>query len=112
MNYVAARILTIPRLYWNLLSLLNVETRRLRSLWLILSLLVSAFGLIYMKDVHRRLLSDYQLVTSLREELKVDWSKLLLERTALSSPSRIQIMANNINMHMPVLNDLVVVDKS
>ncbi len=74
-----------------------------KTAWLLLFLLfLSAFSLVYVKDVHRRLLRDYQVLQQKSLVVRTEWEKLLLERSAWMSQSRIiQIAQDNCHMHAP-----------
>ena len=64
-----------------------------------------ALGVIYMKDLNRRLLINYQELKMDNSALNVAHSKLLLEYSMLSAQARIQKIAiKNLNMQMPSLD--------
>lgn len=77
-------------------------------LGLIVALSVSAFGLIYAKDLNRRLFIDYQTLEQQQQTYQTDWSKLLLEESTWSAQARIQHVATNrLNMEVPTPKKIV-----
>lgn len=77
-----------------------------RSGWLILMLLTavlfSALAVVYIKNEQRTYLSQWEIERQATRQLNLDWDKLMLERTALSAPARVQAIAQEkLNMHIP-----------
>lgn len=69
---------------------------------LAIAILLSAFGVIYLKDLNRRLFIQYQIQDQARTQYEVEWGKLLLEQSTLATQARIQQIAQNkLNMAMP-----------
>lgn len=69
---------------------------------LLVLLLCSAFSVIYLKDLSRRLFIQYQQLQKIQQKNEIETSKLLLEKGAWSTQSRIQEMANvRLNMETP-----------
>ena len=65
-------------------------------------LFVTAFLLVYVKDLHRRFLRDYQHLQQQSIALQTEWEKLLLERSAWISQTRISHVAKEkLAMHLP-----------
>lgn len=78
---------------------------------LVLGLLVSAFGVIYTKDLNRRLFIQYQSLQQQAQQYQVEWSKLLLEQGAWSTQSRIQRLAQKqLNMVVPSSRKVIFVE--
>ena len=78
---------------------------------LVLGLLLSAFGVIYAKDLNRRLFIQYQGFQQAQQQYQMDWSKLLLEQGALSTQSRLQMLAQKqLHMVIPSSRDIVLVE--
>ncbi len=75
-----------------------------------LGLLLSAFGVIYAKDLNRRLFIHYQGLQQAQQQYQVDWSKLLLEQGTWSTQSRIQLLAQKQNMIIPSSHNIVLVE--
>lgn len=77
---------------------------------LLLSLLASAFLVIYLKDLNRRLFIRYQHEIALTQRYEVRWSKLLLEQSTLAAQARVQQIAQQrLNMHVPAAEDIELV---
>lgn len=73
-------------------------------------LLFSAFSVIYLKDLSRRLFIQYQQLQKVQERDEIDTSKLLLEKGAWSSAARIQeIATTKLNMETPVMKNIVMI---
>ncbi|CAM4415652.1 MAG: Cell division protein FtsL [Legionellaceae bacterium] len=69
---------------------------------LLLAVLVTAFTLVSVKDLNRRLFSDLQSLQQTRDSLQIEWSQLLLEQNTWSSQARIQeISQSNMDMIIP-----------
>lgn len=77
---------------------------------LIILLLASAFSVIYLKDLSRRLFINYQHLQHVQQRDEVEWSKLLLEEGAWSTQARIQNIANTqLNMVVPAAKQIVMI---
>lgn len=78
---------------------------------LVLGLLISAFGVIYAKDLNRRLFIQYEDLQQQEQYYQVEWSKLLLEQGAWSTQARIQRLAQQqLNMVIPSTRNVVFVE--
>jgi cell division protein FtsL len=77
----------------------------------IVLLVVSAFSVIYLKDLSRRMFIHYQNLQQVQQQDEIEWSKLLLEQGAWSTQARVQdIAANDLNMVMPAMKDVVIIE--
>ena len=77
---------------------------------LIFLLLLSALGLIYVKDLNRRMFIDYQQAQTQGEQLQVYNNKLLLEESSWASQTRVQKIAEEqLSMQLPVPAEIVMV---
>lgn len=65
------------------------------------AVLITAFSLLYMKDLNRRLYNQYQNLQQTSTALSISNSKLLLEESALSAQARVQSVAQHFNMVVP-----------
>ena len=91
----------IPSLY--------IKRPRLINFILIMALLFSAFSVIYLKDVNRRLFIHYQALQTAHDRLYEDWGKLLLEQSTWSSQSRVKKIAQRrLGMDTPSSKEMVV----
>lgn len=72
--------------------------------------LMSAFGLVYLKDVNRRLISQLDTLQANQAELRNHWTQFLLEKMQLANQTRIIHLArDNLNMDMPVPKSVVMI---
>ena len=77
---------------------------------LIVLLLASAFSVIYLKDLSRRLFIHYQHLQQVQQHRETEWSKLLLEEGAWSTQARVQYIASTqLNMITPKMKDVVMI---
>src|SRR3989338_6000556 len=85
-----------------------------QQLWvgfLVIVLLLSAFSVIYLKDLSRRLYIQYQQLQQVQQQKEMEWSKLLLEKGAWSTQSRVQhIATNKLDMIVPAASAVVLVE--
>ena len=80
---------------------------------LIVLLLVSAFSVIYLKDLSRRLFIHYQQLQQVQEQREIEWSKLLLEEGAWSTQARVQnIATTQLNMVAPTAKQIVMITET
>lgn len=80
----------------------SAKSDRKLSVWaqcgiglLVMLLLSSAFSVIYLKDLSRRLFIQYQTLQRVQQKAEITQSKLLLEKGAWSTQSRIQFIASH-----------------
>lgn len=77
---------------------------------LITIVLFSAFTVVYVKDVYRRLFIDYQTLQNSQNEIYVEWGKLLLEQSTWSTQARVQSVAQqHLDMEAPEAKAVVMV---
>ena len=77
---------------------------------LIVGVLISAFGVIYAKDLNRRLFIDDETLQQQQQQSDIEWSKLLLEEAAWSTQARVQQLAQHqLNMIIPSSRKIVFV---
>lgn len=77
------------------------------AMLIVFSLLLSALSIVYAKDLTRRLLIEVETVQQQSQAEQELWSKLILERSTLTSASRIQNLASRFQMEMPQKNNLI-----
>lgn len=79
---------------------------------LVFSILLSAFTLIYTKDLNRRLFIQYHNAQQQQQQYQIEWGKLLLEQSAWSTQARIQRIAQqHLSMMAPAAKDVVMVEE-
>jgi len=77
---------------------------------LIVLLVASAFSVIYLKDLSRRMFIRYQDLQQVQQHDEVEWSKLLLEEGAWSTQARVQdIATTQLDMVMPTMKNIVMI---
>lgn len=82
------------------------------GLFLLLLLLcaISAFAVIYCKDVYQKLYAKHQTQLATQRQAKVTWSKLLLEQSTLVAEPRIQqIASKKLGMVVPRSNQIKII---
>ena len=71
-------------------------------------LIISAFAVVYLRDLNRRVFIDIKNCSSKREA-ELQWEKLLLEKSNLTVQTHIQKIAEtNLQMAIPSLKDTIV----
>ncbi|MCL5261372.1 MAG: cell division protein FtsL [Gammaproteobacteria bacterium] len=82
----------------------------IKVLAIVLCVLLSALGLVYIKDLNRRMFINFQQLQTQTEYLQSDSSKLLLEESAWSAQARVQQVAEQqLNMQLPPSADIVTI---
>jgi cell division protein FtsL len=85
-----------------------------QGLWvfmLITLLFVSAFAVVYLKDLNRRLFIQYQSLQQNYDQSRLQWGKLLLEQSSWSTQARVQEIAQSkLGMIYPKASDITMVD--
>jgi cell division protein FtsL len=77
---------------------------------LIALLILSAFAVVYLKDLNRRTFIQYQNMAHANQQARVDWGKLLLEQSTWAAQANIQQSASKrLHMYTPDAKDIVLV---
>lgn len=80
----------------------------LRMCFLVLAIFATLLGIIYFKDVNRRLFINYQESQQLTSQLSTDYAKLLLEKSAWARQARVQVVAEQrLAMEVPSQEQVV-----
>ncbi|QTS83749.1 cell division protein FtsL [Coxiella endosymbiont of Amblyomma nuttalli] len=100
----------------------NIETRnrifyvtrcRILIISLVVDLLCSAFGVIYFKDLNRRLFIRYETLQHEKMEELIEWGRLLLEQSTWSTQSRIQQIAQQkLGMEVPGAKEIILINEN
>ncbi len=105
----AAQVLQQQRLSGRVL-LQSLSKENIVMTLLVSLVLVSAISVIYVKYMNRQLISEVTMQQQTAQQLQVEWGKLLLQKGALSAPSRIQNIANNsLNMYVPRAKNVIMI---
>lgn len=92
-------------------SLVHVTKKNMLISVLILILFVSAFAIVYMKDLNRRLFIQYQTLQREKAQQIIDWGRLLLEQSTWSTQSRIaQLAQHQLGMEIPNAKNVVLIE--
>lgn len=77
---------------------------------LMVMVLLSGFGLVYMRDWGRQLFIQLESLQHQRDALYVEWGQLLLEQSTWATQARVQTIAvHELNMDYPQAKDIVMV---
>ncbi len=75
------------------------------------AVLVSAVGAVYARHEARRLFIELQGLNAVRDDLKVDWGRLQIERSTWASLGRVeQIADEKLDMRVPDPAQVVIVE--
>jgi cell division protein FtsL len=78
--------------------------------FLIALLIISAFSVVYLKDLNRRTFIRYQDMAHANQQARVDWGKLLLEQSTWAAQANIhQTAEQRLHMYTPDAKDIVLV---
>lgn len=89
---------------------ININLPELKILVLVFLLLVSALGVVYIKDINRRLFITQHKLQVQNEQLQSESNKLLLEQSAWAAQARVQRVAQRqLQMQIPPSVDVVVI---
>ena len=84
----------------------------IRLILLVTLVLSSAFAVIYVKDMNRRLFGEVQYLQYSRDRLHIEWGQLLLEQSTLATQSRVQSVAQQqLDMIVPQQRDIIIVQE-
>ena len=98
----AAKSIHQSTLFNGRLADLSFSRDVLLILTLLLALLISAVGVIYMTNTWRVRLNYLSQLETQSNQLKVQWGQLLLEQASLASPSRVERIAEDqLKMRQP-----------
>ncbi|MDQ8039153.1 MAG: cell division protein FtsL [Rickettsiella sp.] len=101
---VAARALARGTLTWERKQWWKwqISLRMLGVILLLLAVASSALSVVYVKALQRNLYSELQAREQERDDLKTEWSQLLLEENTWAAPVRIQTLAQQkLGMEVP-----------
>lgn len=80
----------------------NFVIPELKVTVLVFLLLLSALGVVYVKDLNRRLFINYHQLQTKTQQLRSDSNKLLLEQSAWGAQARVQVVAQRqLQMKIP-----------
>ena len=89
----ATRVIHVSTMQTSARGVIHVTRTTALVAALVVGFLLSAFGVIYLKDLNRRLFIQYQGLEQVAQSQQVEYSKLLLEQSTLSTQARVQRIA-------------------
>lgn len=93
------------------MSFIRVNAAHVWLFLLCAALFLSAFGIVYVKDMNRRLYITEQAIEHQNAIATERWSKLLLERSALTTQPRVEkIASKRFGMVLPGNKNIVLVN--
>ncbi len=102
---IQSRAITLP-----VLAILPLTRQAVLLILMVLVLLASAFGIIYLKEVNRRLFIQSEQIKQQEVMASEHWTQLLLERGALIAQPRIQTIAQQqLAMKLPARRQIQVI---
>lgn len=105
---INSRAINLP-----VLNILPLTRQAVVLIVMVASLLLSAFGIIYLKDLNRRLFIQAEHIKQQQIMASEAWSRLLLERGTLVAQPRIQKIAEEkLGMHIPSRQEIQLVSRS
>ncbi len=104
MNNITAKVWAPVRWHW-VSPYMPLATRPvLRNMLLTFAILLTAFAIIYSKDISRSLFIDYQAQQGVQNGHYDNWTKLLLEQGTLTQQVRVERIAQR-RLQMAVPTD-------
>ena len=83
---------------------------RVFLLLLLMAVIASAIGVIYVKHENRKLFIELEQQRKEQDQLDVDWGRLQLEQSTWSTHGRIEEIARRkLDMGLPAENEVVIV---
>lgn len=75
---------------------------------LILLTFLSAISVVYVTNYQRQLFVSLQKLMQQRDDMNIEWRKLLLEENTISTSSQVEVKANKeLNMKVPSAKDII-----
>lgn len=88
----------------------NFYLPELKILALVFLLLVSALGVVYVKDLNRRLFITHHNLQVEEQKLNARSNKLLLEQSAWGAQARVQVVAEKkLKMQIPLSTKIIMI---
>lgn len=104
----------ITRVYANSSVIRLPAARHQRISWswgsriLIVLIVLSAFALVYLKDLNRREFIRYQEMSRANQQAHMDWEKLLLEQSTWAAQANVQNTASQrLQMYTPDAKEII-----
>jgi len=92
------------------LEILHDIQRHIFIYLLLLTVVASAFSVIYFTHLNRQTTSSLEVLLTERDELDIEWRNLLLEQNSLAEHSTIESKARNLlQMKRPNINSEIII---
>ncbi len=79
---------------------------------LLLSMVLSSLGVVYVRHSTREMFNEWHQLQALRDEMNIEWTQLLLERSTLSAEGRVDHIAQHVlHMRPPEASEVVWVEQ-
>lgn len=105
----AARQINQSTIFNGQIGSIRLSKQFIVHLTLLFLVLVSALAVVYSTNVHREIFTDLQMMEREAQQLQLQWGQLLLERTSLATPGRVQdLAAEKFQMVLPNNNQTVI----
>lgn len=99
----AAKAISETRLFSGHLLEMRISRSTLMTLLLLISILATALAVVYGINDYRIALSQLEQLKHHKQNLQIQWSRLVLEQASLATPERVgQMATQRLNMHLPV----------
>jgi len=87
-----------------------MSAQRPLLVFMLILVLISALGVVYVKHQSRKLFVELQALQKNRDELNIEWGKLLLELSTLATPTRVERIARDeLGMKPPSPEKIIIV---
>lgn len=91
-------------------STMNLKV--LSAFMLCVLLLISAFMVVAVKYQHKVALDKGQKLLYSQEDLRDQWTQILIEHSTLASPSHVDEVAKENHMHLPTIKEIRVIQSN
>ncbi len=79
---------------------------------LLMIVLINAVTVIYVKDLNRRNIGELAGLRQATQQMQVQWGQLLLARSTLAAPTRVQrIASHHLGMYFPTTSHVVLLSE-
>lgn len=107
---VAVRTLNTKIFRFPMMDLTIPSRLRILIIGLLIAILMSSFGLIYIKDMNRRLTGQLQYMQNDYESARAQYSQLLLEKSTWASSVHVeQVASQQLRMITPPPKSVVII---
>lgn len=92
--------------------LVIVGSKQLMILLMGLLILISAFSVVFVRDMNRQMVSQLQILENTQNNLHNEWSQLLLEEGTWASQARVgELATQELNMVVPKTKSTIILEE-